>query len=783
VRNLIREVHRRSLWQVLGIYLAGSWVALQVVEMFAETMTLPNWVVPLVWVLLIAGLPMVLATAFVQEGGPGARGSAPPLDESPGSGEQGAEGLQAVDLTVGASPAASPAAPGMHHRLFTWRNSIVGGVLAFALIGLLAVGWLAMRALGVGPAATLVAQGVLEDRAPVILADFASGPADSLLARAATEALRVDLAQSRVITIVEQAQIAAALDRMARPAGSRIDVDLAREIAVREGSQAVIAGEVIPAGGGFVLAARVLAAEDGQELVSHRETARTADDLLPAIDALSGKLRERIGESLTNLRADEPLARVTTPSLEALRKYSQAVWATDALADTERGIALLEEAVELDSAFAMAWRKLGTVLGNRFEQRARQIEAFRNAYRFRDRLTEVERYWATASYYTFVEFEPEEAITAYRNILEIRPDDYRALNNLGNRYGNVLDTERARDAYTRAIAVDSFNLITYQNLARTLYELDRVDEAIDVLAAAKRHFPDNPGVASAMLELAVAIDDSDRIDAELRVIEAAGVSSLFWRATAKNYEGVVAARRGQMAAAERSFAAELEAQEARGLGDLYLDSSMGRAWVELGVRRNADGARRIVEEALERVPLDGLNPLDRPQIGLSQLFAAIGDPRRARELLADRDAAVDPQLRGGERLVGLPVAEGWIAAAEGRTADATAAFDRVNPGLCDVCGRVEAALALDAAGDRGAAIAAYEEYLSVRNTGRLFSDASYLGHTYERLGRLNDETGDLAAAAKYYAMFVDLWSGADEELQPRVRAAQARLEEILREIG
>jgi hypothetical protein len=31
-KKLINEIHRRSLWQVLGIYLAGSWVALQVVE-------------------------------------------------------------------------------------------------------------------------------------------------------------------------------------------------------------------------------------------------------------------------------------------------------------------------------------------------------------------------------------------------------------------------------------------------------------------------------------------------------------------------------------------------------------------------------------------------------------------------------------------------------------------------------------------------------------------------------------------------------------------------------
>ena len=57
------------------------------------------------------------------------------------------------------------------------------------------------------------------------------------------------------------------------------------------------------------------------------------------------------------------------------------------------------------------------------------------------------------------------------------------------------------------------------------------------------------------------------------------------------------------------------------------------------------------------------------------------------------------------------------------------------------------------------------------------------GPTFERLGQLYDETGDLDSAALYYARFVELWADADPELQPRVRAAQARLDEIVRQRG
>ncbi len=68
IRQLIHEIHRRSLWQVLGIYLLASWAVLQVVDTLGGALRLPEWLEPLALVLLIIGLPIVLATAFIQEG-------------------------------------------------------------------------------------------------------------------------------------------------------------------------------------------------------------------------------------------------------------------------------------------------------------------------------------------------------------------------------------------------------------------------------------------------------------------------------------------------------------------------------------------------------------------------------------------------------------------------------------------------------------------------------------------------------------------------------------------
>ena len=118
LNKLIHEIHRRSLWQVLGIYVVGAGIGYEVIQGLTEGMGLPSWFPSLAVVLFIIGLPIVLATAFVQEG-VGRR-------DPPGE----------VETTSGGTPIPSTVAEeGTPHRLFTWRNAGLGGMAAFALWG------------------------------------------------------------------------------------------------------------------------------------------------------------------------------------------------------------------------------------------------------------------------------------------------------------------------------------------------------------------------------------------------------------------------------------------------------------------------------------------------------------------------------------------------------------------------------------------------------------------------------------------------------------------------
>src|SRR5207245_9558584 len=186
---------------------------------------------------------------------------------------------------------------------------------------------------------------------------------------------------------------------MGRPPGAPLDLARARELAQREGAKAVVRGQIDPLGRGYVVSAELLSAADGAALVSVRETAQDDGAIIAAVDRLSRRLRERIGESLRTIRASEPLEQVTTGSLEALRKYSQALRVNDA-GEFDRAVALLGEAIALDTTFAMAYRKLAAVLGNSGGPQSRIAAAATRAFRHRDRLTPRERYRAEAYHYS-----------------------------------------------------------------------------------------------------------------------------------------------------------------------------------------------------------------------------------------------------------------------------------------------------------------------------------------------------------------------------------------------
>jgi len=782
LKKIVREVHRRSLWQCLGIYLAGSWFALQVVDILADNVGLPDWVFPFAIVLLVIGLPVVLATAVVQERLPGQ--SAQPGHPSVSAPEPGEYASAHRGTVVPArEPAASSpasAAADVHRRWLTWKNALAGGALAFLLLFVVTAGFMYMRNNGIGPAGTLVAKGVIDERSPILVADFEASDGDAEFARAMTEAFRIDFSQTRIVRLLEPTRIADALRRMELDPATPLTMDVARRLARREGIPAVIGGSLSHVPGGFVLTGRI-EDPDGAVLVSHRETATDSTNVLPAIDALSEKLRERLGESFVSLRGDEPLAEVTTSSLRALELYTEALRMIEYRADSEAGVRLLEEALEEDPEFAMAWRKLGVELRNGVGSPTRIASAMTRAYELRDRLTPRERYLAEAAYFENVAFDRQRAIDAYERMLDLDPNDSWALNNVAILYGSNGDDERSLQFTVRAAELDT-SATSLGNVVISHLRLGDVEAADSALSTYRRLFPGDSRIGPIGAMVAVHREDfaaSEAVAREgVRTAEGMGrVSNSYTlahvlRATGRLREADEAAVRGAAALASAGVPG----------GEYGL--MWTRFFTEAYVGGDRAAARRVLEETVADVPLDSLEPLDRPYLGLSGIYAYLGDRKRAEAMMvAFHEAVPDaPEARYDDDVA---IVEAGLAMAERRWDDAISAYDefrRLEPG-CEYCFEYETAVAHDSAGRADSALVWYGDAIDVNGPGRLIGRSYELGPALERMARILDEQDRFDEAAAYYIRFVDLWADADPELQPRVEAARARAEEIVRSRG
>src|SRR5262249_11867498 len=154
------------------------------------------------------------------------------------------------------------------------------------------------------------------------------------------------------------------------------------------------------AGGGFVVTMRLVSTDSGQELASLHASADGAKDLIPTIGRLTRGLRNRMGESLKHLQSSAAPAEVTPTSPPALQAYSKGQHAMLIENNLSKAIPLFREAVKLDTGFASAYRALGVALNNRNQDREERIHAMEKAFAHANRLPEVERYLAIATYYT-----------------------------------------------------------------------------------------------------------------------------------------------------------------------------------------------------------------------------------------------------------------------------------------------------------------------------------------------------------------------------------------------
>ena len=764
---------RSMLRRALVVY-AAAFVAVAIVARAAIiAIGLPDWVFPGSLIVMALGLPVILFTAYAQYVSHRMAAATPTF--TPG----GTPSLPAIHGTM--ATLAVKASPHM-----SWKRTARGGLVAVSAFVLLVVTYMILRLLGIGPAGSLLASGKLSQSDKVVVAAFDAPAADSSLGATIAEAVRTNLSQSRVVHVVPTSAVVAALEQMKRPDTARVGLATAREIAQRIGAKAVVGGSVTRAGGGYIVTARLVAAETGDELASYNESAKDVGDLIPAVDRLTKSLREKTGESLKTVRVAPRLEQVTTGSLGALRSYAAGLRANDIQGDYPAAIQDFHEAIRQDTTFAMAYVQLAyslQTLGGPGSTAAIN-EAMTEAFRLRERLPERERYNVEGAYYITAAPNRPKAIRALRRAVELDSTNYDAVNSLAVALGDARDGAGADSMFHLALEGQPDNGTILGNLA-TQHTVDGQFAAFDsVLATMRSRSPSYPTGTIRFGEYWARRD----YDAAEKMARADADTAE--PRDALNAQGALARLalvRGRLREAERHQAQVTEGR-ARLLGDTIspYENAYFHATVDGGLRGNVRHGLAMLDSTLRAVPPTSV-PLPRDRsLWLSVGYAQLGDTAKARSVASQFEARLDTAERR-RQWVFLARVHGLIDVAEGKTDSAVAQFRRGDieaDGLptynCTACTPVFIAQAYERGSQADSARKYLTQYVEMAGTGHGFIDRYYLAPALFRLGELYETAGDPKRATEYYGRFVDLWKNADAELQPRVAEARRRIDHLNR---
>ncbi|MBT8395970.1 MAG: tetratricopeptide repeat protein, partial [Gemmatimonadetes bacterium] len=770
-------IHRRGLWQTGAAYLGIAWAVLEVMDLFTGRGILPDWTFTGALVALVLGLPVVLATAFVQT--PRKVGASVPGEGSGGvdgiSGVVEASGVEGSSVgTPGKAEPENSGRPRSLKQLFTWRRAILGGVLAFSVLGVSTAGFGIMRVMGIGAPGTLLAQGVFEEGGLVILADFESTAGSTAPSDLVTEALRIDLEQSPTFDLMDPRAVSAGLARMVRDPDEPLTEDLALELATREGAEVVVSGDVGSVGGGYLLTGRILSAEDGALLAAFRETARDSTQLIDAMDALSGKVRSKMGEALRSVAGSDPLFEATTTSLEALRKFTYVSHREPRGAiPGPRAIQVIEEAVALDTTFAEAYRYLSILINNYGGSVQQGADAATRAFQHRRRLSPRRQLLVEGNYHMAVTGDYDQAARAYTGLVELDSLDSTATTNLADIVmyaGEYAEAERLLVSAPRP----EMNVWTW-NLMVSLAGQEKYSEAERLLEDASVAQPDNMYLPFTKGLFYASQGRSGEALATLGGIESAPDAVRYWAAYAA---AVAHAQAGNLGLARDRLAQTDEWLKQTGTPSDRIAFEASKAFVSAWLAGDRRQGMKDLDALLSDLPMEEMDPVDRSLGRLALLYAVIGAPEEAQSFVDQYRAEVpsegDPTGRSMIR-----VAEALVRIMGGSSPSEAGLESAASRLRCLRCARFYLGHGFQLADDAEKAIDAYEAYVQDG-----FFDASlYEMHfpapvVHERLGVLYEEVGNPEKAAQHYREFARRWANADPDLQPRVQRALERAAEL-----
>lgn len=421
MQRFIRELRRRAVFRTAGLYVGICWIAIEASSIVLPAFDAPEWTMRAIIVAAFVGFPITLVLAWVYE-----------------ITDRGIIVQEDVTDTV--------VVPFGGRRM----DFVVIGLLSVALIFSVYLNFTRTGAPAKQP-----------DPVSVLIANFKNSTGDPIFDGTLEQTFGIGIEGAPFVTSFNRGSAQQQAERL-RPA-SGLDEEGARLIAVREGIELVITGEIHEDNGKYEFAVKVIEPVDGATIASVRKSAKDKANVLTAVTEVTNEIREELGDTSTDEEMQKIVETFTAGTLLAAHDYTKAQ-AVAKDGDYEQAIALYRSALDSDPNFGRAYSGWA-VAAHHLGRSAEAEEVWEKALSLMETMTERERYRTLGTYYMVISGNYQKAIESFQALVDKYPADGAGHNNLAVAHFSTLDFKSAMEEGNRVLDIYPNNLFYKQNAA------------------------------------------------------------------------------------------------------------------------------------------------------------------------------------------------------------------------------------------------------------------------------------------------------------------------------
>jgi serine/threonine-protein kinase len=460
-KSFFGELKRRNVYKVAIAYIVGGWALAQGLAQVLPVFSIPNWVIQLIVLLIILGLPVALGLAWAFELTP--------------------EGLKRTEDVDEAAAAA--------HKKRAWIYVVIVGALVST--GLFFLG--RYSAMDTAPRQSIAVLPLINE---------SGDPKDEYFSDGLSEELIAALAQISGLKVIGRSSSFRFKDRKEEP----------KTIGEKLGVSTLLDGTVRKQGDRVRIVAELVNAADGIQLWT-----QTFDRQLKDIFTVQQEIARAVAESLkvTLLGTDSRSAQASaTDNAEAHNAYLQGHFylVRRNTEDFRKAIDYYDQAIQLDPNYALAHAERAEALVFMGDLTGQRPTAYPKAHVDAEKAVAIapdlaEARAALGFVLCLAEWKFTEGLAELRRAKELSPANPTANDLLARIIVYLGRIDEAERQARQAVELDPLSTVTHGNLARVLFFAGKLDKADSAARKAAELQP--TGAGSHRFQVLVAAQRGD----------------------------------------------------------------------------------------------------------------------------------------------------------------------------------------------------------------------------------------------------------------------------------